>query len=112
MVKLKHTFLALAGLTLVSCMAPKAVVVAEPTAKPKKEEKTPEPEVAETALPTAPDDGLRVGNMLDLPGEGEFRPTNPSATKVGTEAGPVISRPPMEPPSRTKPKGDANGGQR
>jgi len=113
MVKLKHTFLALAGLMLVSCIPPKAAVVAEPAAKPKKEEKTPEPALAETPLPATPDDGLVMpSNMLEMPGEGEFRPTNPAATKPGTDAGAVISRPPTDPPSRTKPKDDSNGGQR
>ncbi len=113
MVKLKHIFLALAGLMLVSCIPPKAVVVSGPPVSPKKEEKAPEPVVAETALPTLPDDGLRMpSNMLELPGESEFRPTNPAATKAGTEAGAVISRPPTDPPSRTKPKDDSNGSQR
>ena len=113
MVKLKHTFLALAGLMLVSCVPPKAAVVAGPPEKPKKEEKTPQPTVAETALPTLPDDGLRMlPNIQELPGEGEFRPTNPAVTKAGPDAGAVISRPPTDPPSRPKPKDDANGGQR
>lgn len=113
MVNLKHTFLALAGLMLVSCIAPKAVVIAEPNAAPKKVEKTPEPAVVEAALPEPPDDGIRMpSNLLELPGESEFRSTNAAAPKTGTEAGAVISRPPTDPPSRTKPKDDANGGQR
>ncbi len=112
MVKLKHTFLAGAVVMLVSCVAPKAVVVAQPSVKPKKEEKTPEPVIAEVELPATPDDGLRMpSNMLELPGEGEFRATSPAVAKP-TDAGAVISRPPTDPPSRTKPKDDGVGGQR
>ncbi len=111
MVKLKYIFSALIGLALVSCIPPKATAVAEPTVK-KKEEKLPEPVVAEEPLPTTPDDGLRMGNMLELPGDGEFRPGNPAAVKSGAEGGAVTVRPPTDPPSRVKPKEDAPKDQR
>jgi hypothetical protein len=111
MVKLKYLFSAWIGLVLVSCIPPKAAVVAEPPVK-KKEEKQPEPAATETPLPTLPDDGLRIGNMLELPSDGEFRPTSPAASKVGTDAGAVISRPPTDPPSRVKPKEDPPKDQR
>ncbi|MEO8617204.1 MAG: hypothetical protein ABI600_18850 [Luteolibacter sp.] len=111
MVKLKHTFSALLLLALVSCVPPKAVVVEEPPPAVKKE-KPKEPVLAEAALPNLPDDGLRMGNMLELPSDREFRTANSSAVKTGTDAGAVIARPPTDPPSRVKPKADASGDQR
>ena len=112
MVKLKHIFSALIGLSLVSCIPPKATAVAEPPPVKKKEEKQPEAVVAEEPLPTTPDDGLRMGNMLELPSDRDFRSTNPAAVKTGTDAGAVIARPPTDPPSRVKPKEDAPKDQR
>ena len=113
MVKLIHTWLALIGLLLVSCIPPKAVVVATPPASPKKSQKTAPAVATETALPPIPDDDLRMpSNLLELPGEGEFRTTTPPEAKAGKEAGAVIARPPTDPPRRTKPNDDSNGGQR
>jgi hypothetical protein len=89
---------------LASC-APKATVVAEAPAM-KKVEKAPEPAVEEPAAPVQEDDGLRMPDMLAMPGDGDFRSTNPAAPKTGAAAGAVISRPPTEPPSRVKPKAD------
>jgi hypothetical protein len=101
MVKLKHTFLFLVGLALTSCAAPKAAVV-EQAPVPKKEA-APEPVVPEPELSAFPDDGLRLPEMLDLPSDGDFRATNPPASKIANDAGAVISRPPTDPPSRVKP---------
>ena len=91
------------AVAMMSCAAPKATVVAEVPVE--KKQKAPEPEVPVTAEPTLPvDDGLRMPDMLAMPQEGEFRPTNPTAPKTGTQSGAVISRPPTDPPSRVKPK--------
>ena len=109
MVKLKYIGSALIGLALASCIPPKAVAVAE--APVQKKEKPPEPVATVPELPTAPDDGLRMPDMLNLPSDGEFR-TAPGAVKTGSEAGAVIARPPTEPPPRVKPKEETPAGQR
>jgi len=101
MVKLKHIFLVLAGLALASCAAPKAALV-EQAPVPKKKA-APEPIVSEPELATFPDEGLRLPEMLDLPSDGDFRATNPPASRTTNDAGAVISRPPTDPPSRVKP---------
>lgn len=91
------------ALALLSCAAPKAVVVEE--APVKKPEVAPATTVPEPPVPTDdPYGGFRVPDMLDLPGDGEFRTTGPTMPKPGGEANAVIARPPMEPPSRPKPK--------
>ena len=102
MVKLKHTFLALIGMALASCAAPKAAVV-EQAPTPKNEKAAPDPIAPEPELAAFPDEGLRLPEMLDLPSDGDFRATNPPASKIGSDAGAVISRPPTDPPSRVKP---------
>jgi hypothetical protein len=97
----KLTLLALAWL-LGSCAAPKAIVIEKPRTK-----KAEGPVVAtatEPAVPTLPDDGLRLPDMLAMPGDGEFRATSPNLPKTGPDSGAVISRPPTDPPSRPKPK--------
>lgn len=68
----------------------------------------PEPEVAAASetpveLP-APDEGFRMSGLLDLPTDGEFRPSTSALGRPGASASPVISRPPTDPPSRIKPK--------
>jgi len=93
-----------AGITmvLVSC-APKATVVEQaPAPKKPAEAKVPEPTVPEPLLPD--DDGIRMGNLLEMPKDGDFRATNPSSSKPDGPGGSVISRPPTDPPSRVKPK--------
>ncbi|MEO5916710.1 MAG: hypothetical protein ABIS50_20955 [Luteolibacter sp.] len=99
---------ALLGLAMaaISCAAPKAPVVAEEPVE-KKQEKVPEPLVQEPEMPALPsDDSPRLpGQMLDLPSDGDFRPSNPVLPKVG--AGGVVIRPPTDPPSRVKPKDPA-----
>ena len=90
--------------TLVSCAAPKAVVVeAAPAPKEKKVEA---PAVVEAPMPPDENDGLRGldNSMLALPDESEFRATVPTMPNNPTNANPVISRPPTDPPPRPKPK--------
>ncbi len=111
MVKLTHTILALLLLAQFSCVSPKAIVVAPPL-PPVKKAKPTEPVLTQAALSNMPDDGLRMGNMLELPSDREFRTANSSPVKAGTEAGAVIARPPTDPPSRVKPKADAPNDQR
>ena len=83
------------ALSWCSCV-PKDVVAVEETApiaaaaEPKKEETAPEPVVA-----SVPDDGIRLPDMLALPGENEFRKPPPSASQ-GSGSGAVIARPPSE----------------
>lgn len=102
------------GLLMVSC-APKAVVIQETPIAPKQEvAKIPEPltPAIDQNATVAPDDGLRIPNMLELPGEGEFRSTSAPGTKAETGSGAVISRPPTDPPVRVKPKEEAAADQR
>lgn len=79
----------------VSSCVPKAVVVVEETppavaaVEPKKEQPASEPVVA-----GPPDDGIRLPDMLTLPGENEFRKPVPSGTQGS--GGAVIARPPSE----------------
>ena len=93
-------------LALLACAAPKAIVVQPPTtAKP--DQAADQTKTANSGGPAAPNDGIRLPDMLAMPGDGEFRATSPTATKGGPEAGAVISRPPTDPPSRPKPKAPA-----
>ena len=103
MVKMKFATLARVApaLALFSCAAPKALVV-ERAPAPKME--TAPPTVPEPPAPSAPDDGIRLPDMLAMPGEGEFRATTPVPPRAGSEPNAVISRPPTDPPSRPKPK--------
>ena len=92
-VKLNRTLATLGGMALVSCAAPKAVVIEAP-AVPKKVVKAPQP-VVEAPVPTPiVNEGLRMPDMLAMPTESEFRATNPTVPKLGNEAGAVIARPP------------------
>jgi hypothetical protein len=90
------------ALTLGSCAAPKADVVAPPPVVKKEEKKEPEPAAPEPLPSALPDDG-RLNGFLDMPGDAEFRSSNPVTPKVGGGTGPVISRPPLDPPARVKP---------
>ncbi len=93
-----------AALALVACAAPKAVVVEDPAALPKLELAAVESDVAATpAAPALPDDGLRMPDMLAMPGDIEFRATSPMLPAVGGDTSAVIARPPTDPPSRPKP---------
>jgi hypothetical protein len=94
------------GLVVGSCAPPKALVIEE---APVQQKKVVEPKVEPVAVPELPvtglpDDGIRMPEMLNMPGEGEFRATNPALPKLPGEAGAVISRPPTDPPSRVKPQ--------
>jgi hypothetical protein len=105
---LKTTFFAsgLASL-LVSCATPKATPVATPPPVALKAVENPEPSVAlppEPVFPGVPDDGIRMPDMLGMPSDGDFKPTASTIKDPSTGGGPVISRPPMEPPERVKPK--------
>jgi len=87
-----------AALTVVSCRVPKASAPEKP---PIPKQESPKPPAL--ALPTGgivplPNDGIRMGDMLDLPTEGDFRSIVPKQSP-----GPVVARPPTEPPSRVKP---------
>ena len=101
------TTCALLGLALaiVSCVPPKAAVVAPPAVVKNAGKKDgPEPVVAEPPVPNLPDEGTRMPNFLDLPSDADFRSTNSSAPKPEPGSGTVTSRPPTDPPSRVKPK--------
>jgi hypothetical protein len=87
-----------------SCAPPKAIVIAEAPLKKKVEPKVESLEVPGLPMTGLPDDGIRMPEMLGLPGDGEFRATNPSLPKTAGDTGAVISRPPTDPPSRVKPK--------
>ena len=89
---------------LTSCF-PKAVVVALPAPVKKQATVVATPSVPGPSAPhVASDEGPRLpGNFLDMPGEGEFKATNPANPKTDN-SGAVISHPPTDPPSRVKPK--------
>ena len=81
-----------------SCV-PKAIVVEQnaPTVaalEPKKEE-TPEVQ-PEPTLSGPPNDGIRLPDMLTLPGENEFRKPVTSSSPGSGSGGAVIARPPSE----------------
>lgn len=95
-VKLNRILATLGGIALVSCATPKAVVIEAPAA-PKKVVKAPQPVVDPVQAPVPSpvvNEGLRMPDMLALPTESEFRASNPTAPKMGNEAGAVIARPP------------------
>jgi hypothetical protein len=96
-----HLFRLAPLLALCAC-APKAVVVEEPAAP--KQETAAEPEASEPMVPAPPDDKLRLGNMETLPGDDEFRATNPNLPTQSGDSGTVIARPPTDPPPRPKAK--------
>lgn len=88
------------ALALCSCAAPRAVVVEESAAAvaaqdPDKEEET--GEVSKPVIAGPPDDGIRLPDMLTLPGDNEFRRQRPPGAEQGSGSGAVIARPPAEP---------------
>lgn len=90
---------------LASCAAfkkDKPEAAPSPTASEEKKDPVPVVDEPSVMLP-GEDDGIRMPDMLALPGEGEFRATNPSLPQPGNESGAVISRPPTDPPERIKP---------
>jgi hypothetical protein len=112
----KITALALFGMVLVYCAPPKPTMVlrdnvllpkgkttAPPAIPPQAEaiavSKSPKPTVSTkptaSAVKSVPgNDAIRMPDMLGLPGEGDFRTTQPKKTEPGSEA--VIARPPKE----------------
>ncbi len=89
---------------LTSCF-PKAIVVGLPVPVKKQHAVAVTPTVPSlsNAPHVASDEGPRLpGNLLDMPGEGEFKATNPVDPK-SDNSGAVISHPPTDPPSRVKP---------
>ncbi len=86
-------------MALFSCAAPKAIVVGPP-AQADQELAVVEPELSEPDAPSAPDDRIRLPDMMTMPSDDEFRATNPAQVSPNGESGAVIARPPMEPPSR------------
>jgi hypothetical protein len=82
------------ALALLSCAAPKASVVAEAPVKETKTEET--ASVPEPATPGEPDDGIRLPDMLGLPGEGDLRSAASLPGKT-PDSGAVIARPPSGP---------------
>lgn len=107
MVSLKITSCALVVVVLaaVSCVPPKAIVVAPaPTSKTKEGKTTESGTAAVPELPTMPDEGIRMPDMLGLPTDLDFQATSPVLPRTGPGTGSVISRPPTDPPSRVKPK--------
>ncbi len=91
------------ALALVACRAPKPAVPEKPPVPAPAEVKPPEPVLPAGGPVPLPNDGIRMGNMLELPSDNEFRSTNPNLTKPTTNPGPVIARPPTDPPSRVTP---------
>ena len=80
---------------VLSCAAPKAIVVEETGANPKVEKKEETAAAEEPTIPAMDNDGIRLPDMLGMPGEGEFRSNRP--TTSGTSgSGAVIARPPTE----------------
>ena len=88
------------ALALCACAIPKAIVVELP--KSPKTDPATAPALADANLPAQPDDGIRLPDMLAMPGDSEFRATAPNVAKSSTDASAVISRPPTDPPSRPK----------
>jgi hypothetical protein len=91
----------LPAFALLACAPHKAIVVEEPSAGPAAEASS-RPGLAGMNEPALPDDGIRLPDMLAMPGDGEFRAGRANAPKDGPGAGAVISRPPTDPPSRPK----------
>lgn len=91
------------ALAVASCATQKAALPESP-AKVEAAEEKPADVVAESPAQNLPfeGDGMRMPDMFGLPGEGEFRATNPKLPQATGESGAVISRPPTDPPSRVK----------
>jgi hypothetical protein len=93
-------------LGLVSCAAPQPEAVAE--AEPPKPVEVQTTAVVEPAV-TPPDDGIRLPDMLGLPGDSEFRTSASPPTPLSPGGGAVVARPPTDPPSRPKVEDDEPG---
>ncbi len=106
MVKMKLLTLARLSLALAlfSCAAPKKAIVVQPAPADPKKDTTQTAGTPVPNLPGGPDDGIRLPDMLAMPGEGDFRPTAPPSNKTNPDTGAVIARPPTDPPTRPKPQ--------
>ena len=91
------------ALVLWSCAIPKAIIVKSPNTA-KTDPSAPPAELSNANLPALPDDGIRLPDMLAMPGDSEFHATSPNIPKGGPDASAVIARPPTDPPVRPKPK--------
>lgn len=91
-------------MAMVSCGPLKPRIVVQVPAPKKEEPKVPEPAVPDPTLPPSPMGDIQMPEMLDLPGEREFRPASPGISKPGESGAVISSRPPTDPPSRVKPK--------
>jgi hypothetical protein len=99
--KLRHSAILLLACAcgLIGCAAPKAPDTDTPATP------APKTEVATVPTPpTVPDDGLRIGNLTELPKDTEYRPTNPPATAETRPGTTVIVTPPPVPKPRPKPE--------
>jgi len=80
---------------LLCCAPPKAIVVEEPGVRPKVEDKQETAGAEQPSTPAVEDDGIRLPNMLGMPGENEFRSSRP-ASGGSSGSGAVIAKPPVE----------------
>lgn len=83
------------ALALMSCAAPKAIVVAEAPV-PDMEKPDDASAASEPAVPSTSDDGIRLPDMLGLPDEGELRSAASLPGGKTPDSGAVIARPPTE----------------
>ncbi len=87
------------ALIAVCSCAPKAVVVEEsaPAVAEQETKNEEKPEIEpEPVIAGPPDDGIRLPDMLTLPGENEFRKAPSPGAGRGSGSGAVIARPPSE----------------
>jgi hypothetical protein len=106
---LKPTITTLACLmpvmALVSCAAPKAIVVESPLAPKLAQAAISEP-ATKPKIPALQNDGLRLPDMETMPGDDEFHAAKKPPAGGDADSGAVISRPPTEPPAKPKPKAE------
>lgn len=93
------------AVALVSCAAPKAIVV-ESAPVPKKVQTAKSEPAAKPKSPALLNDGFRLPDMETMPGDDEFRASKTPPVGGDPDSGAVISRPPTEPPAKPKPNGD------
>jgi len=88
------------ALALLSCAAPKAIVVTTEAPPPDKDKLEETAVVSEPAVPNTSDDGIRLPDMLGLPDEGELRSAASLPPDKAPESGAVIARPPSGKPEK------------
>ena len=89
-------------LALVSCVAPKAIGVAEAPVEKKEVIKVVSDLKAKPPATILVNDGIRLPDMLTMPTERELLPTNPIKPQAEFTSGAVISRPPSDSTIETK----------